>query len=153
MALLLLGKTICPICGLVIRDGQELKCFPPFVSNELDSLIIFNDACFHLNCFERHELADEALERSEEALLQLDTNTCVLCGKALVDYDDYFVMPGFSGDDASPLYEFNYLKMHRSCLSKWDRRAELLRLVRELKDSGSWRGYTVDYLMRELEIL
>lgn len=60
MALIIYGKTVCPICGNVIKEGQEVIAFSPFILNELDPLYFFNDAAFHTQCFYSYPAASKA---------------------------------------------------------------------------------------------
>jgi hypothetical protein len=60
MALIILGKTPCPLCGEPINETDEMVGFPAFISNQLDPLFPFSDAAFHADCFLRHPLSAEA---------------------------------------------------------------------------------------------
>jgi hypothetical protein len=152
MAILLYDKTTCPICGRIIRTGQNVECFPPFVPNELDPLIIFHDACVHAECFEGHELSRNARKRLDGfERHRRSGNTCFICKKEITDPDNYFTTTWFTDDENDPLFPFNYLKAHLSCLPRWDERSQLFKLVKDLKDSGAWRGYGVDALLSDLK--
>jgi hypothetical protein len=60
MALIILGKTPCPLCEQPIKETDELVSFPAFISNQLDPLFPFSDAAFHAACFHQHPLSAEA---------------------------------------------------------------------------------------------
>lgn len=51
MALLLLGKTKCPICGDVINGTQERVSSMPFIDSPSHPFWRFSDATMHLECF------------------------------------------------------------------------------------------------------
>ena len=52
MALVIAGKTQCPLCGQVIDEDDEIVMFPPFAPVG-HSLARFSDAGVHAACFER----------------------------------------------------------------------------------------------------
>jgi hypothetical protein len=141
MALFMPGMP-CAFCGHGMLRRYDIVMFPPFVANAKDPLIAFSDGVFHRACFERHPLADRARRRRDEATAMLapDKRICVVCGDRIRNPDDYFTL-GFLTDDAtSPLFEFNYLRAHRSHLSSWPRYAELRRLVEQFELSAAWDG-------------
>ena len=59
--MIILGQTTCPICKMIILDN-DYELFPPFVSNEKDSLFIINDAAVHIDCLNASSIKDLALE-------------------------------------------------------------------------------------------
>lgn len=50
MALLIYGKTQCPLCGKVLNKGQEVVGFPAFLKST-HALARYSDSTFHLDCF------------------------------------------------------------------------------------------------------
>ena len=75
MALIFLDRSICALCGNVLRKEDELVAFPPFEGNEHDPLYFFSDADFHAACFLTHPLKDEA-ERAKETYYARPKPTC-----------------------------------------------------------------------------
>ena len=119
MALVFTGSTRCVICNEVIEKGQDYVAFPAFVSNKRDPLINFHDAACHQDCFTNHPFAPVAQTR----LAELDIHgkrpyLCTVCGLEMMNPDDFFVLPHWTDDTDSKLYEFNYLKFHLSHLSQ-----------------------------------
>jgi hypothetical protein len=51
MALLIRGKSICPLCGAVIGISDEVSALPAFLPLG-HRLARFSDAAFHRHCFE-----------------------------------------------------------------------------------------------------
>lgn len=51
MALILLGRTLCPLCKTTIEEGDEIKSFPAFLPYT-HKFGKYSDAAFHLYCFE-----------------------------------------------------------------------------------------------------
>ena len=62
MALFIPGMK-CPICQQPILGDHSRRLFPPFITDEKDPLYVFHDATVHEECFQRHPLASQALER------------------------------------------------------------------------------------------
>jgi hypothetical protein len=58
MAMIIRGKTICPLCGRVLAEDDEVVSFPAFLRPEHE-LGAFSDAAYHLQCFEVHPRAGE----------------------------------------------------------------------------------------------
>ena len=61
MAIIILGKSECPICNKLINQGDELVGFPVLSNDEKDLLYFFSDAGFHEACFIRHPLKNYVL--------------------------------------------------------------------------------------------
>ncbi len=152
MAILIYGKTECPLCRKLIQRGQEVVTFSPFVSNELDPLWVFNDGAFHAGCFYEHPLAEEAQARYNEVRERHGPGNrfCVVCKREIRDPDDYFAVGHLVEDVFHPLYSYNYTQTHRSCLPKWAELPYVYELLEDLKQSGSWRGKSLDELLAEL---
>jgi hypothetical protein len=51
MAILIPGKTACPLCAKTIMAGDETRAFPAFLPAS-HALHVFSDAAFHRHCFE-----------------------------------------------------------------------------------------------------
>ena len=51
MALLIPGKTKCPLCGEIIQNDQETVAYPAFIPRE-HRLGKYSDEVFHRSCFE-----------------------------------------------------------------------------------------------------
>lgn len=151
MALVVFGMK-CPLCGQPLEKGDELVTFPPFVANELDPLRIFSDGAFHSHCFHASPLSAAALARSEEAIERgrPQNRLCVVCGKKIVNPDDFFVTGHLVEDKSDPLYRYNYTQAHRSCLPSWTEAHRLYDLLTQLQESGQWQGRTLEWLITDL---
>jgi hypothetical protein len=66
MALLLRGKTECPLCREAIGKDDEVVGTTHFIADQTDPLWQFSDAAFHKKCFDAWEHRDEFLARYEE---------------------------------------------------------------------------------------
>jgi hypothetical protein len=58
MALIILGKSKCPLCSEVMKQGEELKAFPAFLPYD-HRFGRFSDAAFHKVCFEKDSDASD----------------------------------------------------------------------------------------------
>lgn len=144
MALVSLGVTRCSICHKIIQKGDRYIAFPPLTANKLDPLILFSDAACHYDCFINHPLADAAIARRDEVdLHNKKPHICIVCGLAITNPDDFFVLPHWTDNRDSGLFEFNYLKFHLSHLPDWPKLGLLYELLLELEKSGSWDGATL----------
>lgn len=149
MALILVGKTKCPLCDNILEDGQEIVSFSSFVSNELDPLWLFSDAAFHSDCFDHHPLSTEAIARHEEMRKKTapGNRTCVVCKAEIKEPDDYFGLGYLVSNPGNPLYPYNYTHAHISCLPKWSEVSHVYRLLQDLKESSQWKGNSLDEIL------
>jgi hypothetical protein len=127
MALIIRGKTTCPLCGQIIHADDEIVSFPPFVGEPGDPLHLFSDAGFHKYCFERHPLAGQVIERLKAIpTWPVGGPECAVCGRQISLPDEHFGLYRLTDDPASPLYRFNDLHMHRACLKNFNGLAVVL---------------------------
>jgi hypothetical protein len=152
MAILIEGMD-CPICGRQLKDEDEKTMFTPFVGNTFDPLIIFSDATLHKECYLKHPLAKEAQRRyNEQTERNLRINRiCNVCKNDIKHPDDYFGVGHLTNDSKSPLYQYNYLHLHRSCIKYWNDFSNFNRLIIDYRDSGKWGGKGLDYIKNTLE--
>jgi hypothetical protein len=152
MALIVTGMP-CRICGQPMNSSQGLTTFTAFVSNQSDPVFFFNDAAFHTTCFEKHPLAEKAMKRMDEVLehCRYDKRICTVCNHIITDPDDYFGFFHLTEDVEHPLYPYNYLHFHLSHLAEWEDLPRAYQLIKVLRDSGTWTGKGLDYLLQAIE--
>lgn len=66
--MLIEGKTVCGICGMVIEHAADAKAFPAFLSRS-HRLAKFSDAVFHSACFAsctEHDEVESLFRRYQE---------------------------------------------------------------------------------------
>jgi hypothetical protein len=63
MALILLGKSECPLCGGVLREGDELVGTSHFIGDPADPLYRYSDAGMHKECFLHWDLRSDFVSR------------------------------------------------------------------------------------------
>src|SRR5688572_14552892 len=51
MALIFSGKSKCPLCGLVLQEGEDLIATSHFIGDKADPLWSYSDAGIHRSCF------------------------------------------------------------------------------------------------------
>jgi hypothetical protein len=153
MAIVIRGKSKCPLCGKLIEEGQEIESFSPFVANELDPLYMFTDGAFHSTCFYNHPLAEKAQARWAEIVERngRGKRLCVVCKREIKHPDDYFTIGHLVEDRNHSLYRYNYCEAHRSCLPRWSELPYVYKLIEDLRESGTWEGPTLDRLLSELK--
>jgi hypothetical protein len=153
MPLLIRGATRCASCERPISTEDEARAFPEFVWNERDPLFRFSDAVFHSSCLANEPLASAATKRLKDALDRLgpSSHVCKQCGKHIRLSKENFTFPYLTEVDTSPLYEFNFVQLHKQCLTSWREVPRALALLRGLQNSGSWRGPALERAIRELE--
>ena len=55
MAIVLLGKTQCPLCQAVLLAGQDLVSSSHFIESQTHPLWRYSDAAMHYGCFQAWE--------------------------------------------------------------------------------------------------
>lgn len=153
MALVILGKTICSICGKPLLNGDGIVTFSPFVANEADPLYFFSDGAFHERCFTEDPRASAAQERFNE--LQKRTapgaRKCAVCGEEIRDPGDYLSF-GYIAADPRDIRPLNYLQFHRRHLPSWSGLRAAHAAIRELEGSEAWQGPGLRWLAEQLEV-
>lgn len=132
----------CRFCGLPMEANEEIVLFAPFVANRRDPLFVISDGVFHRNCFKRHPLANQAIQRQENVLKLggYERLRCIVCNERITNPDDYFCVGFLTDDIGKPIFKFNYLQFHLSHFTMWADAAEFQRLVTEFLSSDAWEG-------------
>ena len=52
MAIVILGETLCPLCGCVISDGEGTVTVPHFIESPSHPLWQYSDTAMHYKCFQ-----------------------------------------------------------------------------------------------------
>jgi hypothetical protein len=142
----------CALSGRTVASREELVAFPAFVANEADPLFVFSDAVIHIDAFRQHPLAEAAQARLEEGLQRTPPRNrrCLACANQILDVNDYVGVGHLTPDREQPLYRFNYAQFHRTCLSSWPGRANLVAALDLLEQSGTWRGGALKRTIHQL---
>jgi len=59
MGIILLGKSTCPRCNQLLREGEDILGFPHFIHDQSHPLWDFSDSSMHKECFLNWEKAGE----------------------------------------------------------------------------------------------
>lgn len=155
MALLVPGRTVCELCGLVVADEQDAVVFPAFSANDRDSLHRFSDGVFHQSCLSDHPDGARAIRRSEETRNRIGPGHrgCIVCGNQIRDPDDYLTLGFLCDEDALAASRFNYVQLHRSHAHEWVDLGDAIAALEELLDSGTWDPQPLRSLVAELREL
>lgn len=128
----------CGICGELV-SGEPIVGFPNFVRNRKDTLYMFTDAVFHRRCFLAHPLREAAETRLAERKRRMSQFMCSFCGQNNND-SGWYTTDHLTDDPASPLYEFNYIRLHCAHVLLWPRLAEFRQLIADFVSSGGYEG-------------
>lgn len=153
MAIILLGKTICAICGGPINEGDGVNGFPAFVLNEADALYQFSDGAFHAECLERHPLRNAIAAAYHAYRTQTGPGHrhCAVCGVEIDNHNDYFGMAYLADPARDELGAFNFTHLHKAHVSRWREKDRFLALAREAIAAGRWKGTVLSKLIHEVE--
>lgn len=153
MAILLVGKTRCPICGNLIKEGEEAVLFPHFVLNEKDPLYALSDASCHRACVNADALGQAMLAAADEYHKRTGSGrrACAVCGNQILDPDDYLLIAYLADASTDPLGKFNYTHLHKSHIGDWKQADEFLALAKAAIHSDRWRGDALSKLIQEIE--
>ena len=65
--------------------------------------------------------------------------------------DEHVLIPRLTYDRSNGLAPYNFTHLHRSHVGQWRDLGKVLQLLRELRDSGTWKGDSLRWLITELE--
>ena len=153
MALLLRGRTLCPICGKVIGAEEEATLFPHFILNEKDPLYVLSDSACHSACVSRDTLGSLMAVAFEDYLGNTGPGKriCRVCTKEVSDPDDYLLMGYLADPSTDQLGIFNYTHLHKSHIAKWSQAEQFLTLAKATLDSNRWHGDRLAEMIRVIE--
>lgn len=149
MAIVIRGLTNCSLCSQSLREADDIVSFPLFVVNPSDSLAFLNDAAFHLSCFKKHPLAEMAtinFKRFEEANMPKN-RICAVCNSIVDNPDEHLGLGHLSSEPNHPLYAFNNLHFHRTCIIQWQSLKPLIQELEQCRRSGEWTGKSIDWIL------
>lgn len=67
------------------------------------------------------------------ALIILGSTECALCGKVLQEGDEVTSLSPIA-DKQHPLYQYFDAGLHKQCFENWDKKEEVLRIIKEEKE-------------------
>jgi hypothetical protein len=155
MAIILLGKTRCVICGKVLQPTDEIVGFPVVFPNEADPLHLLNDAAVHAVCLRDHPLRQAVEKRMAEYRQKTGPGNryCRVCGREILNSHDYLGFGHLTDDPTSPLSQYNYAHFHRSCFRDWPEGPHVVSLLETMVETGAWRGEGLPAMIKHLKDL
>jgi endogenous inhibitor of DNA gyrase (YacG/DUF329 family) len=153
MALVVLGETVCNLCGDKIENEDEAIAFPPFCQNENDICFQFSDGAFHSRCLDANPNGKIAISRASYWYQNVGPGKrkCDVCGAEVTDPNDYIFIPYMSDINGDPLMDFNCIHLHKSHIAQWDRKETFIELAFSAIKSGFWKGSDLDFLIKEID--
>lgn len=158
MAIIFEGSSECVICGKVLDKEEEYTGFAPLTSNTKDNLFLFSDAAMHVNCLYQHPIGKLALfyRGMYGESFEPERKRCIVDGQIITDPRNVINFGLLSSDATEELSKFNFLRLNKLNVGKWDRREEFLQIARKFIEDGKWVGFMgsndLDRLMGELKI-
>lgn len=153
MAILIRGKTQCPICGGVIEEGDNAALFPHFVLNEADPLYLLSDSACHVACVENDRLGRSMLAASEQCVANTGPGKriCIVCRSEVLNPDDYLLIGYLADPEKHPLGTFNYTHLHKIHIRDWRQARAFLALAKAVLAEGKWQGPALAEIIHEIE--
>jgi hypothetical protein len=68
MAIIIRGKSECPLCGKALAEGQRLIGTQHFIPDPEDPLWRFSDAGMHYDCFQQWPLREQFVAKYNNTL-------------------------------------------------------------------------------------
>lgn len=131
----------CAVCGQLIRSGDDLVSFPPFVANTKDPLYVFNDATFHAHCARSHPLGENAISLSDKFISHTrPTNRICIVSHELIATPEEYVFTGvLTSDETESLSQFNFVTLNRKNIPLWNRREAFVNQLRHFIQQDKWQ--------------
>ena len=144
MAIIITGKSKCPICNEVMNESDEIVLFPPFVQNVNDPFYIFNDAGVHLTCLRDHKLGKQAIEYRNIVIEKTrpENRICDIGGNVITKPDDYLFIDLLTSDLSEELSKFNFMTIDKNNLSQWQKRELFQDAAHRFINEGKWKSLT-----------
>lgn len=157
MGMVVINKTICPICGDMIREQDETYSFPSFVVNIKDRLYFFNDNTFHKRCLQKNKTSHYAIDYSEAFLEKIrpSNRKCIIGGNLITDQNSHIFIDLLTSNRSDFLHQFNFAHIDKKNLAGWLRREELIGALVNLYKSDLWQESNGEkkYLLRLIQEL
>jgi len=148
MAIFIDGMT-CRLCTRPMHADQHLVMFSPFIGNEADPLVMFNDGAFHEACFNQDPLAARARARyaDMQAHYPPGPQVCIVCETPIRTYNEFFTWGYLTDIPTHPLRRWNYATFHSTCLPRWPYLRDVYTYLDAEHQTGRWTGREVVYVV------
>ena len=142
MAIIIVGKSKCPICNKILQDVEDSTSFTAFIGNTKDELYIFNDAGLHTACLLNHPNGTRALELAEECHAAFMKKKCIVTGETITDYREHFFLALLTSDVTEPLYRYNFITLNRKNIPAWKDREDFINTAEKFIAERKWANLT-----------
>jgi hypothetical protein len=141
MGILILNKTLCPICLWPIREGDDYYDFPPFIANTKEPLYFFNDRTFHVKCLKQTKKGETAKAYAESFIEKVKPSNrrCIIGGNLITEFESHIFIDLLTSDQKSFLHQFNFAHIDKKNLANWQKREELISELVKLYRSDMWQ--------------
>lgn len=145
MPLIIENKTKCGLCQKIIRSNDTVVAFQSFTYNEFDELRIFSGGAFHEECFLKHPLKEEVIDRYSKIESESENRICHI-SKEKIDllsglHPDNHIYLGFLTNDLeNPLYKYNYVHFNKRYFEFWEQKENFLKLLEEQAKKPGWKS-------------
>lgn len=141
--MVLIGKhTKCRLCGESVR-APDVTTIRHFIGNTKDRLAPLSGTALHPACLAASPLREVAEHFADLRRKHVESEChCIVCGEPVVQdaEDSGLTTEILSSDPEHPLYEFNFICIHREHLEEWPRIGEFRAAVQQATERGIWRG-------------
>ena len=152
MAIVILGKTRCPLCEKVLEPGQEVVGFPPIFANRREAISVLSDAAVHRACLMESRFADRAMSAlADERAHRATPRVCAICGLRIVRPEQLFAI-GPMTQYGEPLARYDWFQAHRACLKDWPAVRELAATLERVSNSDEWDGPVLLGLVDQINV-
>lgn len=141
MSIVLFDKSICPICGQVIRENDDYFLFPPFVVNILDPLYLYSDEATHQSCLETYTDASTARKYAEWFMSEMrpDKRVCFISGEPISRMGSDVFVNLLSSTQSDYLHNFNFIHFDKRNLATWPLLIRFRLSLENLHNSALWQ--------------
>jgi hypothetical protein len=114
---------------------------------------MFSDAAFHEDCLREHQYGLTAIRWVDDRRYKVSPRNrkCEVCNQAIENPDDHIFIDALSSDVSSLLKSFEFIFIHISCLSRWTRRNDFIKLTKDVLSSSNWKGKYLTQIIEEIE--
>lgn len=142
MAIVITGKSKCPVCNEIINKNDDIVLFPPFVQNTNDPFYFLNDSAVHVKCLLNHELGKQALEYKNiiEKMTSPKYRICDIGGNLIKNPNDYIFFDLLTSAFEEKLSLFNFMTIDKKNIHKWNERQLFLNVAKDFISDGKWQS-------------
>jgi hypothetical protein len=153
MAIYIIGRTKCAICGKTLTNKDGIIGFPSIFPNHADPLHFLNDAVVHEECLHTHSLRKHAEQRMADFKQKTGPGNrhCRVCSKEILNPDDYLGFGHLTDRTNLEIYQYNYAHFHRNCFRHWHERDKVIALLENMVETGAWLGNGLPVLIDDLK--